>query len=233
MFARRFGSVVRQVAQRSVVTLPAARRPVPAPFVRAAGAASFSTSKLPEVLASELHEAQAAQNIDQDLADVTKLIKKSFTIHDETGDAVVKLTRKYKAEEITVEFHCQDENSDFNMNDSDFETSEEMPEMESGIDFTVTVSKPAGKVQFQCNAGSTITVVGMAITPSGSNLKEEHLYRGPTFDNLDEGLQDELLNYLAERGVDEDMALFVISYAREKEEKEYQNWLKNFMKLTE
>lgn len=237
MFARRFGSSIRQVARRTVVTsvLPAARRPVVASFGARAfvPASNFSTTKLSEVLASELNEAESSHTVDQDLADVTNLIKKSFTIHDKTGDAVVRLTRKYKSEEITVKFHCQDENSDFNMDDGQFETSEEIPEMDTGIDFTVTVSKPAGKIEYQCNAGAGISIVGMTITPAGSTLEEDNLYRGPTYDNLDEGLQDEILNFLAERGVDEDMALFVVSYAAEKEEKEYQNWLKNFIKIAE
>jgi hypothetical protein len=233
MFARRFSSIVRQVAQRGVVTLPAVRRPMLAPFARTVSVANFSTSKVPEVLASELNEAQASHTIDQNLADVTKHIKKSFTIHDQTGDAVVKLTRKYKTEEITVEFHCQDLNSDFNMNDGDFETSEEVPEVDAGVDITVTVSKPSGKIQFQCNAGSSISITGMTITPSDSDLKEEHLYRGPDFDNLSEDLQEQLFNYLAERGIDEDMSLFVNLYTAEKEEKEYQNWLKDFLKIAE
>ena len=55
--------------------------------------------------------------MDQDLRDVTKEISKMFAVKDEPGNAHVKLSRKYKSEEIEVQFHCQDENTDFNAPD--------------------------------------------------------------------------------------------------------------------
>jgi complement component 1 Q subcomponent-binding protein len=51
------------------------------------------------------------------------------------------------------------------------------------------------------------------------------LYPGPSFNNLDEDLQDLLYNYVAEWGVNEELALFVVEYIEHKEQKDYVKWL--------
>ncbi|KAG7192669.1 Mitochondrial acidic protein mam33 [Scheffersomyces spartinae] len=50
-------------------------------------------------------------------------------------------------------------------------------------------------------------------------------YQGPRFSDLDESLQVAFEEYLEERGINEELAEFVISYSEVKEEKEYRNWL--------
>lgn len=50
-------------------------------------------------------------------------------------------------------------------------------------------------------------------------------YLGPSFETLDEGLQEQWKSYLAERGVDANLALWVPNYAEYKEQREYCDWL--------
>lgn len=50
-------------------------------------------------------------------------------------------------------------------------------------------------------------------------------YQGPRFSDLDESLQVAFEEYLDERGINEELAEFIISYSEVKEEKEYRNWL--------
>ncbi len=180
--------------------------------------------------------------MDQDFRDVVKEISKLFVITDKPGSAKVVLTRKFRTEEIVIEFHCQDENTDFNgseraenWEEEGGETPEEDQNLDYGHDFTVTVKKGGNSMEFLCNAGQVITVNQMMHIPSGVTADKDldKLYRGPQFDNLDEKLQDDIIKYLADRGVGDDMAFFVISYARDKEEREYRQWLKNFLSLVE
>lgn len=195
-----------------------------------------------DITPQELLEAENDQQVDQDLRDVTKEISKMFAVKDEPGSAHIKLSRKYKSEEIEVQFHCQDENTDFNAPDGfaedavETEESEEDMGGEYGVDFSVTVSRGGNKMEFLCNAGQTININQMRYVPAGTGDSDdalESLYRGPQFDNLDETLQDSLLEYLAERGIGDDMSFFIISYSRDKEEREYQRWLKQFIKFAE
>ncbi|KAI0096741.1 mitochondrial glycoprotein [Nemania sp. FL0031] len=55
----------------------------------------------------------------------------------------------------------------------------------------------------------------------------EDVYPGPTFGSLDEDLQLLMERYVEERGITQAMALFVPDYMDLKEQREYQDWLKN------
>lgn len=186
-------------------------------------------------------EAEAENENDQDLRDITKQISKLFSITDKPGNAQIILHRKFKSEEIFLNFHCQDENTDFNapdgFNEEENENNEGDADMggDYGVDFTLTIIKGQNKMEFICNAGQQININQMRFVPSGVEGTEidEKLYRGPQFDNLDETLQDSMIKFLAERGIDEDMSFFIISYARDKEEREYKNWLKTFIQFVE
>lgn len=57
------------------------------------------------------------------------------------------------------------------------------------------------------------------------NWSKRNLYAGPPFGNLDEDLQLLLERYLAERGVNTSLALFVPDYVDFKEQREYLSWL--------
>lgn len=50
-------------------------------------------------------------------------------------------------------------------------------------------------------------------------------YQGPRFEELDEGLQAELLHYLDERGVNADLAVYITALNFDKEQREYTQWL--------
>ena len=52
-------------------------------------------------------------------------------------------------------------------------------------------------------------------------------YAGPPFGNLDEELQALIDQYLADRGVNETLAEFVIDYIDYKEQQEYVKWLES------
>ena len=52
-----------------------------------------------------------------------------------------------------------------------------------------------------------------------------NLYTGPPFSNLDEDVQISIDQYIAERGIDTALALWVPEYMDFKEQREYVNWL--------
>ena len=189
----------------------------------------------------ELVDAEAQQEIDQDHKDIVKEISKNFTIHDKAGNATIRLTRKFKTEDIVIEFHCQDEDDQFDMDPRYNEGEEDVEQVDGddlppiGMDFTVSITKGGNKVEFLCNATSVINIRRMTYIPTGVTDDKEidKLYRGPNFDNLDEHMQDSLINHLGERGIDEDMAFFILSHGRDKEEREYRNWLKKMIQFIE
>ncbi|KAM0693829.1 hypothetical protein Q7P36_005953 [Cladosporium allicinum] len=64
-------------------------------------------------------------------------------------------------------------------------------------------------------------------------LSSEKMYSGPPFPQLDEDLQVLLESYLAERGVDTELAIFIPEYIDVKEQKEYLGWLKKVKDFVE
>ncbi|GFZ43961.1 hypothetical protein JCM24511_01681 [Saitozyma sp. JCM 24511] len=50
-------------------------------------------------------------------------------------------------------------------------------------------------------------------------------YMGPQYEHLDAGVQEAFGAFLAERGVDDGLAQFIISYCEYKEQKDYVSWL--------
>lgn len=55
-------------------------------------------------------------------------------------------------------------------------------------------------------------------------------YQGPRFSDLDESVQTGFENYLEAKGINEDLAEFIMAYSEFKEENEYRNWLSDLNK---
>lgn len=64
-------------------------------------------------------------------------------------------------------------------------------------------------------------------------LSSEKVYAGPPFPQLDDDLQALLENYLNDRGVNTELALFIPEYIDVKEQKEYLAWLKKVKDFVE
>jgi complement component 1 Q subcomponent-binding protein, mitochondrial len=50
-------------------------------------------------------------------------------------------------------------------------------------------------------------------------------YSGPNFEDLEESVQDKFHDYLEERGINADLANYIIEAHLDKEQREYTSWL--------
>lgn len=66
---------------------------------------------------------------------------------------------------------------------------------------------------------------------SSNEFIDKFKYQGPRFSDLDESLQTEFENYLAARGVNDELADFIVAFSEYKEENEYRTWLLNLAKF--
>lgn len=171
------------------------------------------------------------------MLDVKKIIEKSFKIEDQPSNGVVRLTGSYKGEKIEVKFDCQD-TEDQEMEDqeegeqTDDDDEEAGLSMGVGISFEVSITKGDKKMFILCSGGEQLMVRNIRMLRADQTGESVDCYGGPTFEDLEESLQDELLNYLADRNINDDLAFFVLSYGREKEQKEYLRWLKSVEEFT-
>jgi len=200
---------------------------------------------LQNVLSNEIMEEAADDAVDSELEVIKEEIMKSFTIEDSNGNGVVTLKGKYKNEEITVMFDCQDEseesafNEDFmekfdksggenedgsfdDMDDEDYDD-----DMKYGINFTASIKKKNGEIIFDCVADESIKINHVRIQKDSDSA-----YKGPPFENLSDSLQEAFMNYLEDRKINPDLCHFILLYSQYKEQKEYVNWLKNLSEFT-
>ena len=66
---------------------------------------------------------------------------------------------------------------------------------------------------------------------SKNEFIDKFKYQGPRFSDLDESVQTGFETYLQSKGIDDELAEFIISFSEFKEEKEYRNWLSDLTKF--
>lgn len=205
-------------------------------------------SNLSQILTEEILEetSRIDEEVDEDYDEVKKFITSVFELSEKTGYGEVTLTRTYKDEKITIKFDCQDEadendgqgqgQEEMDMDGMDGSQQHEVGDEDAepldgkiGIHFEATVQKKNGdKAVFSCIAThQQPTIVHINFVPASVGDSDATVYGGPRYDDLDPAVQGAFQQYLADRGVDEDLGFFVLQHSRCKEQAEYLNWLKS------
>lgn len=135
----------------------------------------------------------------------------------------MRLTRTFQNETIEVVFDCQDAADPMESPDEEEEDESD----EEGIHFRIIITKPdSDKMILDCTAYDQVVIDAVRYVPPGKTETDTTLYNGPTFDHLDAELQDAFYSYLGDRKIDEEFAVFIVNYARDKEQNEYAFWLR-------
>ncbi|KAI0090296.1 mitochondrial glycoprotein [Irpex rosettiformis] len=229
-------------AFRVAATLPTATRAFSVSARRfGEGAADVALS---QKLAEELqYESEASQEAEPDFL-------KSFNaqgvwkIEDVAGNDEVTFVRKFGNETIRLIFSIADiqtaQEQQFQELEEGEEASEDEPAHAYPIRCSISINKGESSigaltVDAMCQDGAFVAdnisfyqdgKLATELTPE-ADWKRRGLYIGPQFDTLDVTVQEEFEKFLAERGVNDSLAVFIPEYAEYKEQKEYVSWLKN------
>ncbi|ODV87640.1 hypothetical protein CANARDRAFT_30988 [[Candida] arabinofermentans NRRL YB-2248] len=201
------------------------------------------TQALHDVLVSEA-EYEKADTFGLDETYLSYMKESNLEIID-TGDKVLaELQKKNGSETIHIYFDVQRITQaayelralEENMEDSEYMDKEELAES-SLAEVNIVVEKQGKAVgfdmllgisnnQFSVNGITNFSNASDALseTPEAAN-KRDLLYSGPAFTQLGEELQDSFNEYLASRGIDEQLGEFIIAYASVKENTDYITWL--------
>lgn len=232
-----------QTLCKSAISSSVVARPAAASLNLLVAKRDFSKHKenkplpLAEIVANEIDYEEKNAEVDPELADLIKQVEKSFRVATKDGDSMVTLTRTFKDEHITIKFDVQNANEDLPTDDNVFENEEDMEtegedmeeEMENnfGIDFEVTIVRGDTKLAAMCTATETDSIIrSVHFLPKDGDNGDMEKYGGPNLEDLDEALQQGLGRYFEKRGIDKELAYFIMAYSREKEQKEYVRWLK-------
>ena len=117
----------------------------------------------------------------------------------------------------------------------DQDAEDHSPSLPAQLTVTITKSDRPGALVLDALArGYEISIENMAYFPDAAlaepktyeaEVKRRPVYGGPPFGDLDEELQLQMQEYLANRGVNDALAGFVAEYIDYKEQAEYVRWL--------
>ena len=144
------------------------------------------------------------------------------------GDESIKI--KFNAQD-TVELE-DDDNEEEYADDEDKEPEQDEEEEEEdelpGVHFTANVTRDNKGLQFDCVAGSNLTIERVRyLKDFAKHDEDETLYFGPNFIDLELDVQDKFYSYLAERNIDDELAQFIAQFADLKEQREYLTFLED------
>lgn len=256
--SRVFTQTLRQTLKS--VALSQGRLFAAGPVARIAARSAFSTTSfrqnnqatnttLHEVLSDELKfEEQDSFGLDDTFK--TYLENENIEIVNTDGKVLAELLKKTPEEEINIYFDVlrisqvsyQLKQMQEQINESEY-LDQDIADI-AFVDVDVVVKKDGKAVNFDLSLSlidQTFSVSG--ITPfedielATSNSADatairDLKYAGPDFTNLAEELQEAINQYLLSRGINGELAEFILAYAGVKENNEYLDWLVDLKEFT-
>lgn len=206
-------------------------------------------AQLVKVLKTEI-KCEIAEAEDDPVAIAKFLESSGFSVVEKEGNDEVELIKKVNGETVHVFFSVSDITND--SPESMYEAEEDgedfdMENMEAElapIRVNVVVEKAAGNaIGVECVLQHSIFMIEsvtpyataeLALSPSAEfDYKRRENYQGPPFINLDENVQSSFEKFIEVRGIDLDLAEFILEFSAHRENKEYLNWLKNIKTILE
>jgi len=193
-------------------------------FSASALRADATEKALAELIAEELKTEQSNYETPEEIKNGPP---EPFQLVDAAGNTEVVLTREFGKEQISISFVVDDEEQ--HMMDSSFDEEDDEEEDDFQADtvfFTVDISKEgADTLTFDCVTNGTDIDI-KAVLLDGAELEDTSAYTGPPdYSVLDDALHESFQKYLEARGVNEDLAAYIVDFTQDKEQREYMGWL--------
>ncbi|KAL1198614.1 hypothetical protein V5N11_011263 [Cardamine amara subsp. amara] len=144
-----------------------------------------------------------------------------FTVDERPGEQWISLKRQFgEKEDIKIEATMFDRSVP-----SSKSTSTE-PEYVLHITFIVNISKAGAGEAFEimCSAWPDTIEISKLCVRKGIKSSPSS-YNGPEFEELDDELQDALYQFLEQRGISDELAVFLHQYMKNKDKGEYVRWM--------
>lgn len=151
------------------------------------------------------------------------------------GDKVVEI--RYQASEPVNE---KDEEETEEENKEKKEGEDEKDNIKTVTDFTVLVKNKDGSgLIFDCTTQETdLNVYHVAYSKNVEEMlksidRDNKSYMGPSFENLDEKVQQSFVEYLESLGISDKLLAYIECSSIDKEQKMYMNWLNDIKEFIE
>jgi len=193
-----------------------------------------ATEHLTEVLEAQIREEEE-NSAEFDSIDETSA-PDGWSMKHEPGTSLISFNKDFGVEVATITANAYELESDEAAMEDDIEEpeTEGLDNVEGeeggnyGVHVDITLQKKGGP-SLKCQAVAW-SKSGFQLTAIITDTGDE--YQGPRINDLDESLTEAVHEYLAERGLDEDLAAFVAGHAWRKEHITYRRWLGAFKDYT-
>ncbi|CAN7020937.1 hypothetical protein IGI04_022312 [Brassica rapa subsp. trilocularis] len=151
-----------------------------------------------------------------------------FTVDERPGEQWVSLRRKFgDTEDIKIEATMFDGSVP-----SSKSTSGDPEDIQLHITFVVNIFKDGQTLEIMCSAWpDTIQISKFFVRKSSKN--SPNAYVGPEFEEMEDELQDSVYQFLEERGISDDLAVFLHQYMKNKDKAEYIRWMETVKSYVE
>ncbi|ESQ27114.1 hypothetical protein EUTSA_v10019068mg [Eutrema salsugineum] len=152
-----------------------------------------------------------------------------FTVDERPGEQWISLKRKFgDKDDIKIEATMFDKSVPTSKS-----TSTE-PECVLHITFVVNISKGgAGEtLEIMCSAWPDTIEISKLCIRKGTQSSPSS-YGGPEFEELDDELQDALYQFLEERGISDELGVFLHRFMKNKNKYEYVRWMESVKSYVE
>jgi Mitochondrial glycoprotein len=183
---------------------------------------SSASLSLVEAIARELQHEQEQEKEEESALEVPHA---GWSLHTDTASTVMKLTKEAGGEKIEVSINTVEQDDTYVGEDAE----EEEPDY--SINFRVDCTKGGHTLRYTCsyveNDESPPGIEHVAMIPKGGYTMEQQItkYEGPTFAELDEGLQAAFAEHLAGLGIDANFGQYLCRLVYDKEQADYVSWL--------
>ncbi|KAL5576105.1 hypothetical protein UlMin_017804 [Ulmus minor] len=146
----------------------------------------------------------------------------SFTVDDRPGEQWIRLKRKLGHEDIKIEATMFDGAVSTPKSGNPGDGAEDI---QQHITVVINISKKdSGKsMEIMCSAWPDSIEIGKLFVLSKTMPAQP--YAGPEFKELDDELQESLYEFLEVRGINDDLAVFLHSYMKNKDKTEFIRWM--------
>ncbi|XP_010472884.1 PREDICTED: uncharacterized protein At2g39795, mitochondrial-like isoform X1 [Camelina sativa] len=152
-----------------------------------------------------------------------------FTVAERPGEQWISMKRKFGENEV-----IKIEATMFDRSVPTSKSTSTEPEYILHITFIVNISKggTGEGLEIMCSAWpDTIEISKLCIRKAIKSSPSS--YGGPEFEELDDQLQDALYQFLEERGIGDELAVFLHQYMKNKGKGEYVRWMESVKSYVE
>ena len=199
---------------------PRAGSVVPRCVPRALASSSFSTNdRLADLLEKEIDEEEDNfEGMGIDMDGILAQWKDEYSVKVDVGSPVIELEKTVNGNVVKISMDVEDTH-EYGEDD----------DIEEGYYVDVSLHRDKTVLGFRCEIlGNEILVANLQIMDAHEVGSDKSIYDGPKFEDLETDLQDAILDYLEDHGIDGALAGSLTEFARAKEQEEYIRWLDRF-----